>query len=137
MWQPVRPPVDEVPTAEVFHDRQAPLAPELETGIADLNQNWAKRDSERLPTLAVVENSYRYVRVEQGGQLDPIESLFDSRDDPREIHNWAEEDPETLERLRAVADAYEETRPSWGDAPTREISEFELNLLRALGYKIE
>ncbi len=113
-----------------------PLAPELETGIADLNQNWAKRDSERLPTLAVVENSYRYVRVEQGAEFDPIESLFDSRDDPREIHNWAEEDPETLERLRAVADAYEETRPSWGDAPTREISELELNLLRALGYAL-
>ena len=113
-----------------------PLAAEVETGIADLNQNWAKRDSELLTTIAVVENSYRYVRVDQGVGVDPIESLFDARGDPRETHNKAAEDPETLERLRAVAEAYEETRPSWGDAPTREIGELELNLLRALGYAL-
>jgi len=113
-----------------------PLTPKVETGIADLNQNWAMRGSELLTTVAVVEDSYRYVRVDQGDELAPIESLFDSRNDPREIRDWAEEDPETLERLRALADAYEETRPSWGDAPTREISELELNLLRALGYAL-
>jgi arylsulfatase A-like enzyme len=113
-----------------------PGEPGLETGIADLNQNWAKRGSEMLSTIAVVENSYRYVRVDQGDEVAPLESLFDSRNDPREIRDRAKEEPETLERLRAVADAYEQTQPSWGDAPTREISELELNLLRALGYAI-
>jgi hypothetical protein len=36
-----------------------------------------------------------------------------------------------------VADAYMAEQPVWGDAPTREIGELELNLLRALGYAIE
>ena len=42
-----------------------------------------------------------------------------------------------FERLSAAADDYVESEPTWGEAPTREISELELNLLRALGYKIE
>ena len=41
-----------------------------------------------------------------------------------------------MERLRSVAEAYLETTPAWGDAPTREIGELELNQLRALGYAI-
>ena len=104
------------------------------TAIADLDQHWSRRDSAPLPTIAVVEDTFRYVRVEQAeGRL---EQLFDARDDPRELWDRAAEEPETLERLRAVADAYSETEPSWGEAPTREIDEFELNLLRALGYQL-
>ena len=107
------------------------------TAIADLDQNWARRDSDPLPTIAVVENTYRYVRVEQVDGSHRTEMLFDARGDPREMRNWAAEEPETLERLRAAADAYYQTTPSWGEAPTREIGELELNLLRALGYKLE
>ena len=44
--------------------------------------------------------------------------------------------PEVLARLREVADEYLEESPAWGDAPTREIDELELNQLRALGYAI-
>ena len=105
--------------------------------IADLDQNWAQRDSDPLPTIAVVEDTYRYVRVEQVDGAHRTEVLFDARDDPREMRDWAAEEPETLERLRAAADAYYQTTPSWGEAPTREIGELELNLLRALGYKLE
>ena len=65
------------------------------------------------------------------------EQLFDASDDPRELRNRAADEPETLARLRAAADEYYETEPSWGEAPTREIDELELNLLRALGYQIE
>jgi len=107
------------------------------TAIADLDQNWARRDSEPLRTIAVVEDTFRYVRVEKAGGNRPTEMLFDARDDPREMRNRAADEPETLERLRAAADDYYETTPSWGEAPTREISELELNLLRALGYKLE
>jgi arylsulfatase A-like enzyme len=106
------------------------------TAIADLDQNWSKRGKQPLPTIAVSEGSYRYVRIEQAG-APPIEQLFDSRDDPRERRDRSAQEPETFERLRAAADAYQETEPSWGEAPTREIGELELNLLRALGYKIE
>jgi arylsulfatase A-like enzyme len=105
------------------------------TAIADLDQNWAKRGSDPLPTIAVVEGALRYVRVEYAGGR--LEQLFDASDDPRERRDRAAEEPETLERLRAVADDYYEIEPSWGEAPTREIGELELNLLRALGYQIE
>jgi arylsulfatase A-like enzyme len=105
--------------------------------ISDLDQHWGQRDKERLPTLAVAEDSFRYVRVEVENQPEArVEQLFDARDDPREIRDRSEEEPEALERLRAEADAYYETQPTWGEAPTREIGELELNLLRALGYKL-
>jgi arylsulfatase A-like enzyme len=103
--------------------------------IADLDQNWAQRERDALPTIAVVEGAYRYVRVEQSGDR-RTEELYDAREDPRELRDLAAEEPETLERLRAAADEYYETEPTWGEAPTREIGELELNLLRALGYQI-
>jgi arylsulfatase A-like enzyme len=103
--------------------------------IADLDQNWAQRERDPLPTIAVVEGAYRYVRVEQSGDR-RTEELYDATDDPRELRDRAAEEPEALERLRATADAYYETEPTWGEAPTREIGELELNLLRALGYQI-
>ena len=103
--------------------------------IADLDQNWAQRERGPLPTIAVVEGAYRYVRVEQAGDR-RTEELYDATDDPRELRDRAAEEPEALERLRATADAYYETEPTWGEAPTREIGELELNLLRALGYQI-
>ncbi len=104
--------------------------------IATLDQNWARRDSDPLPAIAVVEGALRYVRIEQANGDHRTEQLFDARDDPRELRDLAAEEPETLERLRAAADDYFETEPSWGKAPTRELDELELNLLRALGYKI-
>jgi len=107
------------------------------TAIADLDQNWAQRDSKPLPAIAVVEDSFRYVRMQRPGDADPpLEQLFDATNDPRELHDRSAEDPETLARLRAEADAYSKTKPPWGEAPTREIDELELNLLRALGYKL-
>jgi len=112
-----------------------PANTEESTAIADLDQNWAKRGSEPLPTIAVVEGPLRYVRVQIADDR-RSEELFDASDDPRELHDRAAERPETLARLRAEADAYTATRPAWGEAPTREIDELELNLLRALGYRI-
>ncbi len=104
--------------------------------IADLDQTWARRNSDPLPAVAVSEGSHRYVRVERA-EGEPIENLFDAASDPYEFRDRKAEDPETLERLRAAADEYSRTTPSWGEPPTRELDEMELNLLRALGYKIE
>jgi arylsulfatase A-like enzyme len=109
---------------------------EVEFAISDLDRNWSRRGSEPSPTIAVLDGPLRYVRVLEDGQP-PTEKLFDATDDPLEMRNLAGERPETVERLRAAADQYYETEPSWGEAPTREISELELNLLRALGYKLE
>jgi arylsulfatase A-like enzyme len=108
-----------------------------QTAIADLDQTWARRDGEPMPAIAVVQDGFRYVRMRRPNEDRPLEQLFDARDDPREIRDRAAEQPETFERLRAKADEYVESKPVWGDAPTREIDELELNLLRALGYKIE
>ena len=38
--------------------------------------------------------------------------------------------------MRKRADEYLEERPSWGQTPTRELDELELNQLKALGYQI-
>ncbi len=111
-------------------------AAEDRIAFAALDQNWAKRDASALPTVAVVDGPHRYIRVQnEGGDLQ--EQLFDATDDAREVRDWAATDPATLERLRAIADEYYQRKPDWGESPTREIDELELNLLRALGYKIE
>ena len=109
----------------------------VRVSIADLDQNWAKRNTEPLPTIAVVEGPYRYVRVAIEGEEDAVEFLFDSRGDPRERVDQSEVEPETLARMRAMADEYRTRQPSWGSSPTRELGELELNLLRALGYVVE
>jgi arylsulfatase A-like enzyme len=108
---------------------------ETQAAFSHLDRNWSQRDSEPAPMIAVSEDGFRYVRT--GQSADRVEQLFDASDDPRELRNRAAEQPETLERLRAVADDYSKLEPDWGEAPTREIGELELNLLRALGYKIE
>ena len=103
--------------------------------IAALDQTWAQRETEPSPTIAITEGSFRYVRTAPSGQLQ--EQLFDAADDPRELRDRTAEYPEVARRLRAVADEYDRLEPFWGEAPTRELDELELNLLRALGYKIE
>ena len=105
------------------------------SATARCDQHWARPGKDPLLAIAVVEDTFRYVRVERpGGRL---EQLFDARDDPRELRDRAAEEPEMLERLRVAADDYYELEPFWGEAPTRELSELELNLLRALGYRVE
>jgi len=74
------------------------------------------------------------VRIQQEGGV--IEQLYDAHEDPLERIDRARQDPETLARLATEADRYLELRPDWGESPTREIGELELNHLRALGYAI-
>ncbi len=104
--------------------------------IADLDQAWAQKDRGPLPAISVVEDGFRYLRIEKKGGAGRAELLFDAKDDPRELRDRAKEEPETLERLRAAADDYSKGKPAWGEVPTREIGELELSLLRALGYKV-
>lgn len=104
--------------------------------IADLDQNWAQRDSNPMVTLAVIDDPHRFVRIERPDGEPTVEVLFDASDDPGETFDRSEEQKETFERLRAAADAYTKQKPPWGKAPTKELDELELNLLRALGYKL-
>ncbi len=104
------------------------------SAIAALDRHWGQRGRPPQPTVAVAEGTFRYVRT--GLSPRRREQLFDSQGDPGELEDRAADNPEVLERLRSVAEAYLETTPAWGDAPTREIDELELNQLRALGYAI-
>jgi arylsulfatase A-like enzyme len=104
--------------------------------ISDLDQHWAQRDSEPLPAIAIVEDGFRYVLMTRPDAAPQLEQLFDAKDDPLEMRNRSADEPEKFEQLRAAADDYSRSKPPWGDAPTREIGELELNLLRALGYKV-
>ena len=104
------------------------------TAIAHLDQTWGRQGEAPRPMLAVTEGTLRYVRVRNA--TGHLEQLFDADGDPAELRDRAAEDPESLARLRSAADAYMETKPPWGEAPTREIDQLELNQLRALGYAI-
>jgi arylsulfatase A-like enzyme len=102
-----------------------------EPAFSFLDQTWARPEEAPQITVSVSEGPLRYVRINQTGPM--VEQLFDASGDSQETRDWAREDPETLERLRAVADAHLEIQPAW-ETPTRELSELELNHLRALGY---
>jgi arylsulfatase A-like enzyme len=104
------------------------------TGIAHIDQNWGQRNQRPAPNVAVRDGDLRYVRVPDSPR--PIERLFDITGDPTEVIDRASERPDDVARLRAIADGYLATPPRWGAAPRREIEEFELNQLRALGYAV-
>ena len=103
-----------------------------EPAIAHLDQHWARPGEDPSHTVAVSEGRLRYVRVEQGAQT--IEQLYDASTDPAELRDRAGERPEELRRLAELADGFLSEEPDWGDVPTREINNLELNHLRALGY---
>lgn len=106
-------------------------------GFAHLDTTWGKRDRATRDRVAITEGTYRYLRSELPGSGPRIlEELFDADRDPRELDDRAEEEPEVVERLRAMARARLEEKPPWDAAPNRELDEFELNQLRALGYSI-
>jgi arylsulfatase A-like enzyme len=110
------------------------LDPDGRVAISDLDRTWGNRDRDPSLTVAVAEGSLRYVREQQPGGW--REQLFDAAEDPLELRDRASLDPEALERLGAVAEEYLATEPLWGEPPTRELDEIELNLLRALGYAL-
>jgi arylsulfatase len=109
-------------------------APEADPiGIAHIDQNWGQRNLEPAPNVAVRDGTLRYVRVTG---RNPVEELFDIEGDPLEVQDRAAEHPDDVARLRALADDYLARPPRWGAAPRRDIEEFELNQLRALGYAV-
>ncbi len=64
--------------------------------------------------------------------------LFDHSVDPREQHDAGDEHPEVRARLTALAQDYLERPPvPWEAAPDVELSEQELQQLRALGYGVQ
>jgi arylsulfatase A-like enzyme len=103
-------------------------------GFSHLDQNWGQRDKDPLLTVAVSEGSLRYVRGRLGKEM--TENLFDASSDPLELVDIAAAEPEAVERLRNSVDERLTAPPAWGEADRREISEMELNHLRAIGYDV-
>jgi arylsulfatase A-like enzyme len=104
------------------------------TAIAQLDQNWGQPDRDPQMMVAVVDDGHRYVRVDEPKKR--VEHLFDRTDDPAELRDRLDDQPEELARLQKIANDYLATKPPWGNSPTREIGELELNHLRALGYAL-
>ncbi len=104
------------------------------TGIAHLDMTWGQTGMDPIPTVAVADGPFRYVKIQEDKEA--REYLFDATTDPRELTDRADANPEKLLELRKIGEEYLEQVPTWGAAPTRELSEMELNQLRALGYAL-
>ncbi len=122
---------------EIMHaaKRVPPTVPlEEREGFAHLSQRWG-RGGHGERTYALVEGASRYVRRVERGEV--VEELFDRTRDPLELVDRSADDPERLGAMRARADALAIESPVWGEPETRDLTELELNQLRALGYKVE
>jgi len=104
--------------------------------FAHLRQGWGQRTSANMrSTFALMSGDLRYVNQVRGSET--IEELFDARSDPKELIDLSTERIEDLESMRSRASELAEIDPVWGEPETRDLSELELNQLRALGYEIE
>lgn len=117
--------------------RGEPMSEDTDSAFAHLDRNWGQREQKPMPTLAVTEGAYRYVRtpLRDGTQT---EELFDAAADSGELENVIEKHPEVAARLRAQADGLiKNTQTPWKETvPPLELDEIQLNQLRALGYAV-
>ena len=112
------------------------VAPMTEPAYAHLDRTWGQREVRAAPTISLVEEKYRYVRVPHGFG-ESTEQLFDRVNDPHELTNIGRQNPETLQRMSALTDSYLENEVSWEEGtPSLELDEIQLNQLRALGYQV-
>jgi len=105
-------------------------------GFAHLDQRWGQRGETTAPTVAVLEDGFRFVRTET--PRGTREELFDDAVDPAERRNLLEERPDLAKRMSELAQQHLESEPApWAaETSTLELDELELNQLRALGYAI-
>jgi len=103
--------------------------------FAELDQTWGRNRVRPAPMVAVNQGRWRLIYR----ALTPRRSeLYDKWEDPREQRDLAEEQPEVLEDLNERASTYlQSDPPPWGETPTVEIDEMQLNQLRALGYGVQ
>jgi arylsulfatase A-like enzyme len=108
--------------------------PSAHPRFAHIDQSWGRTGQRPRPMVAVSEGPYRLVHRSVAQRSE----LFDRGVDPREQRDAGDEHPEVRTRLTALAQDYLE-RPAapWGDAPEVELSEDQLEQLRALGYGVQ
>lgn len=115
-----------------------PGPPRSEAVFAHLDRSWGQQSQPSRPTVAVVEDGFRYVfNRAPDGAVDA--QLYDANSDPLERADVIATHPDRAEDLRAQAEIYldESPPPPWGEGATSvEIDAMELNQLRALGYEL-
>ena len=103
--------------------------------FALLDRRWGHEQQPSNPNIAVNQGKWRFFQIERNP--DRLE-LYDKSIDPAEEVNLANENPEVVKALQGViAEHLEDSSPPWGEAPTIEIDELQLNQLRALGYGVQ
>jgi arylsulfatase A-like enzyme len=102
--------------------------------FAHIDQAWGRTQNRPRPMVAVSEGPYRLIHRAQAQRSE----LFDHSVDPREQRDAGAERPEVRARLAALAQDYlQRSTAPWGPAPEVELSESELQQLRALGYGVQ
>ena len=118
-------------------DAQVPAeaAPENGRGYSHIDQSWGRTKLPPRPMVAVREGPWRLIyRTDRPARSE----LYAVDSDPLEQHDVAGEQPEVVARLNDEAKAYLESPPApWGAAVDVELSDEELDQLRALGYAVE
>jgi arylsulfatase A-like enzyme len=110
-------------------------APEDERGYAHIDQAWGWTKRPPRPMVAVNEGPWRLIyRSDRPGRSE----LYAVDEDPLEQKDLAGDEPDLVTRLNGEARAYLDSPSApWGEAVDVELSEEELNQLRALGYAVE
>jgi arylsulfatase A-like enzyme len=86
---------------------------------------------------AVVEDGWKLIKNGHRPEGHPEFELFDHRKDPLNLENVADDHPEVVARLAATLEAWHKEALASRvavDAEEAEVSEDELEKLRALGY---
>jgi arylsulfatase A-like enzyme len=105
-------------------------------GFSHLRQGWGQRtNTNERASYSLTSGKLRYLSQNKGPEV--IEELFDARSDPKELKDVSLERSDEFEAMRTRAKELAEIDAVWGEPETRELSELELNQLRALGYEIE
>lgn len=123
--------------SEILSPTQELASADSTPAFAHLDRGWARRGTEPMPRVAVLERDHRFI-YEVGPKGAVREELFDRNADRAELTNILHEEPELASHLRTLATEYLENSASpWGvGASDVELNEMELNQLRALGYAV-
>lgn len=103
--------------------------------FSELDRTWGRVEDPPEPLVSVTQNGRRFMNYLDEPRRN---RLFDLRSDPAERHDLKEQEPEIAAELQEMTRQHrEESEPMWkADVPTVELSEMELNHLRALGYDL-
>jgi arylsulfatase A-like enzyme len=125
--------------AEIEIAARAEAAGEAEAedgrGYAHIDQVWGSTKFPPRPMVAVSAGPWRLIyRSDRPARSE----LYAVDEDPLEQKNLASAEPDVVTRLNGEAKTYLQSPPApWGEAVDVEISDEELDQLRALGYAVE